>query len=101
MSEKKYQRVEISKYIVADPDICHGQPTFRGTRVIVHLVLKSFSYGETIDQIATDYLIPPEAVTEALYLAADALLEQHAVPYPEPLPMDELLSLNPTDPCTT
>jgi uncharacterized protein (DUF433 family) len=25
----------IGRYIVADPEICHGQPTFRGTRILV------------------------------------------------------------------
>ena len=27
------------RYIVADPRICHGQLTFRGTRVLVDIVL--------------------------------------------------------------
>ncbi len=25
----------IGRYIVTDPDICHGKPTFRGTRIFV------------------------------------------------------------------
>ena len=25
----------VGRYIVADPAICHGQPTFRGTRILV------------------------------------------------------------------
>lgn len=98
MSEEKYERVEIGKYIVADPHICHGQPTFRGTRVIVHLVVKGFSTGETIDKLAEGYRIPREAVVEALDLAAEAVLEKYEVPHPEPLPMEELLKLDPTDP---
>ena len=95
--KEKYKRVEISKHIVADPFICHGKPTVRGTRVLVHIFIKSLSCGETINEIATDYQIPAEAFIEALYLAAEALLEKYAVPYPEPVPMDELLKLNPTD----
>lgn len=29
----------LGKYIVADPDICHGESTFRGTRILVADVL--------------------------------------------------------------
>jgi uncharacterized protein (DUF433 family) len=25
----------LGRYIVTDPQICHGQPTFRGTRIMV------------------------------------------------------------------
>ena len=28
------------RYIVSDPDICHGKPTFRGTRILVADVLE-------------------------------------------------------------
>ena len=94
MSEEKYQRVEIGKYIVADPYICHGKPTFRGTRVMVHFVLRSFRRGETINRLALDYQIPPEAVVEGLRLAAEALVEKYAVPYPNPLSTDELLKMD-------
>ncbi len=30
----------LSRYIVADPRICHGKPTFRGTRIMVADVLE-------------------------------------------------------------
>ena len=29
----------LGRFIVADPKVCHGQPTFRGTRVFVADVL--------------------------------------------------------------
>ncbi|HIE29634.1 TPA: DUF433 domain-containing protein [Candidatus Poribacteria bacterium] len=29
------QRIEFGKYIVADPNICHGALTFKGTRIFV------------------------------------------------------------------
>lgn len=92
MSDQKYQRVELSNYIVADPYICHGQPTFKGTRKIVHLIVRSFCSGWTIDEIAKRHRLPKEAVEEAINLAAEAILEMYAVPYPEPVSMDELIS---------
>jgi len=27
-------RIEINEYIVADSEICHGKPTFKGTRIM-------------------------------------------------------------------
>ena len=30
----------LGRYVVADPKICHGQPTFRGTRILVADVLE-------------------------------------------------------------
>jgi len=35
----------IGRYIVADPAVCHGQPTFRGTRILVADVLEQVSAG--------------------------------------------------------
>lgn len=92
MSEKKYQRVELSKYIVADPYICHGQPTFKGTRKIVHLIVRSFRSGWTIDEIAFNHELPREAIIEALEIASEAFLERYSVPYPEPVSTEELIS---------
>lgn len=41
------------QFIVADPQICHGYPTFRGTRILVRDVLEQVAMGldwETICQ---------------------------------------------------
>ena len=39
------ERKIIGRYIVADPRICHGQPTFRGTRIMVSQVLEQLADG--------------------------------------------------------
>ena len=39
------KRVEFGQYIVADPGVCHGQPTFKGTRVLVWVVLEQLADG--------------------------------------------------------
>jgi len=92
MSDQKYQRVDLGQYIVADPYICHGQPTFKGTRKIVHLIVRSFRSGRTIDEIALNHELPREAIIEALEMASEAFGEKYAVPYPEPVPTEELIS---------
>ena len=33
-------KIVINKYIIADSNICHGKPTFRGTRIMVWQVLE-------------------------------------------------------------
>lgn len=40
------KRVLINKYIVADPSICHGKPTFAETRIMVWQVLEMLAAGE-------------------------------------------------------
>jgi len=39
---KRHQMAKrmIGRYVIADPAICHGQPTFRGTRILVADVME-------------------------------------------------------------
>ena len=46
---KRRTRKELGRYIVADPDICHGQPTFTGTRIMVKSVLFCVAQGKDWD----------------------------------------------------
>lgn len=39
------EKVDVGKYIVIDPEICHGQMTFKGTRVPVDTVLTFLGKG--------------------------------------------------------
>ena len=68
----------IGRYIVADPKICHGKPTFRGTRIMVWQVLNMVAKGEDWDNISTAWVseIPKEAIAEAISLAAQVFVEQ-------------------------
>jgi len=76
-----YPRVEIGRYIVSDPYICHGKPTFKGTRVIVHLVIKNFEYW-CLNELAYEYPgVSREALIEALRLAATIFGKIHSVYY--------------------
>lgn len=65
-------RVEISDYIVTDSEICHGKPTFKGTRVMVWQVLEMLETGATIREIIEAYpSLTPDAIKAALRYAAD------------------------------
>ncbi len=48
-------RVQINKYIVADPEICHGKPTFKGTRIMVWQILEMLAGGESVKEILEDF----------------------------------------------
>lgn len=67
----------LSRHIVADPQICHGQPTFRGTRVLVADVLEQVAEGMAWESIVEEWrgAVTPEAIAEAVRLARESLVE--------------------------
>ena len=72
-------RVDLGEHIVADPVICHGKPTFKGTRIIVWQVLDDVAEGHSWDFICNvrwGGRIPLAAVAEAVRLARRALLDK-------------------------
>lgn len=51
-------RIEINEYIVADSEICHGKPTFNGTRIMVWQVLEMLEGGVPEEKILNAFLVP-------------------------------------------
>jgi uncharacterized protein (DUF433 family) len=41
--------------ITSDPAVCHGQPTVRGLRYPVEMVLELVSAGMTVEEVLADY----------------------------------------------
>jgi len=70
-------RVELGRHIVADPAICHGQPTFKGTRIMVWIVLEMLERGLTWDEIVWEWdgRVAKPAIAEAIAIAE--LVEKH------------------------
>src|SRR5437762_3709746 len=69
---------KLGQYIVADPRVCHGKPTFKGTRIMVWQVLSDVAKGKDWDFIAQRQWgghISKEAIAEAVRLAGNALLD--------------------------
>ncbi|MBI1927540.1 DUF433 domain-containing protein [Candidatus Poribacteria bacterium] len=77
------KRVELGKYIVADPKIAFGKPTFKGTRKTPDGVLSCFQKGHTLAEAAQLWGVSQEAVIEALDLARKAIIEYYRVPAAE------------------
>ena len=65
------------RYIITDPEICHGKPTFRGTRILFADVLEQVADGLSWESIISECLgsISYEAISEASRLSRQAFLE--------------------------
>ena len=77
----------LGRFIVVDPKVCHGQPTFRGTRIFVADVLEQVARGLDWETIIEEWhgSLTHEAIGEAVHLAAQALLK-HADEFEEIIP---------------
>ena len=69
----KTKPIELGEHIVVDPRVCHGKPTFKGTRVMVFQVLEQVAYGTPWERIVWSWRgkVPMEAITEAVRLASE------------------------------
>jgi len=76
MSTRK--RKELGQYVVADPEICHGQLTFKHTRILVADVLSLLAKGWGWQRISAAYhgRLSREAIAEVVELARASLLER-------------------------
>ena len=65
------------EHIIVDRNVCHGAPCFRGTRVMVSVVLDNLAAGRTADEILADYpSLRSEAIPAAIAYAADLARER-------------------------
>ncbi|MFZ4659718.1 MAG: DUF433 domain-containing protein [Caldilineaceae bacterium] len=67
----------ISRYIVSDLEICHGKPTFRGTRILVADVLEQVAEGLAWETIIAEWRgsLSRDAIAEAIRLSSAAFLD--------------------------
>jgi uncharacterized protein (DUF433 family) len=73
--KKTSQPKLMGRYIIADPKICHGQMTFRGTRILVSDVLDQVADGLAWESIIEQWHghVTKAAIAEAVQLAGQAL----------------------------
>jgi uncharacterized protein (DUF433 family) len=69
-------RKMLGQYIVADSEICHGKPTFAGTRIMVSQVVGMVARGLDWDHIVDEWdgKISKEAISEAMGLATQMFI---------------------------
>ena len=72
----KTQLMELGEYIVANPLICHGKPTIKGTRIMVWQILDELAHGMSPAQIVKAWggKISRQAIAECVGLARRLLL---------------------------
>jgi len=72
---------EIFKRISSDPDILHGKPCIKGTRIPVYLIVSLVAEGVSVNEIVKDYpSLSPEDIRAAVkYAAKLAEYEAYAV----------------------
>ena len=66
----------LDRFVVSDPAVCHGRPTFRGTRVFVSDVLDDVARGMAWEAITERWhgSISKDAIAEVVRLAREALI---------------------------
>ena len=75
------KRIKLGRHIVADPAVCHGTPTFIGTRIMVDQVLEMVADDTPWEEIIAEYdgAIGRAAIAEAVRLAGRSFTEKNAV----------------------
>jgi uncharacterized protein (DUF433 family) len=75
--------IHYADYITVDPQVCHGQPCFKGTRIMTYLVLELLEAGVGIDEIQTRYYrkLTPNYIKAALHYAAELMKAGESVPF--------------------
>ena|ERR1051326_2496789 len=77
-SKKRQGPVFVGKFLVTDPAICHGQLTFRGTRVPVQTLLLYLAKGYYIEYLRRSWPeVSSEAILEAMELATELLSREY------------------------
>jgi uncharacterized protein (DUF433 family) len=65
--------------ISIDPQVCHGKPCIKGTRVMVSVVIDNLAEGESHESIRRGYNIEDEDIQAALHYAAELARDRFAV----------------------
>ena len=65
------------EHITVDPEVCHGKPCIKGTRIMVSVVLDNLAAGQTKEEITESYPpVSPADVQAAIAYAADLARER-------------------------
>ena len=74
---------DYAQYIMIDAQVCHGKPVFKGTRIMVHLVLDLLEAGVSAEEITRPEYYPQltkKHIKAALHYASDLLKTREYVP---------------------
>jgi uncharacterized protein (DUF433 family) len=76
-------RINWQSFISIDPEIHHGEPCIKGTRISVAIIIGSIADGMSMDDIIKEYpQIKRESIQAALAYAAEAVRTEIILPLP-------------------
>ncbi len=79
------KKVIVNDYIVADPQICHGKPTFRGTRIMVWQILEMLEAGLSKKEIIKQFpVLTSQHIKAALNYASSLTREGYVIVNTQP-----------------
>ena len=65
------------EYITVNPEICHGKPCLKGTRIMASVILDNLVVGQTPEEIIESYpSVSREAIQATIAYAADLARER-------------------------
>ncbi len=69
--------------IATDPQICHGQPCIKGTRIMIYLILELLEAGITPAEVLRDYYpqLSELDIRACLHYSANMIREAEYVPF--------------------
>jgi uncharacterized protein (DUF433 family) len=81
MNSTSGRPIQLEERIVRDPQVCGGEPVFKGTRVTLRTVLASLAAGDSAEAILASFpSLKPEDVQAAIAFAAASAEEDLPVP---------------------
>lgn len=64
------------------PEVCHGRPCIKGTRVMVSVVLANLAEGESHEALMRNYHLAADDIQAAILFAAD-MADDSFLPTPQ------------------
>ena len=73
--------MDYAAHFVRDPAVCGGETVFRGTRVLLRVVLADLADGASVSEILTDFpSLTEQQVRAAIAFAAAAARDDMPIP---------------------
>jgi uncharacterized protein (DUF433 family) len=72
----------MNERIIIDPEIQHGKPVIRGTRVPVARIIGGLAGGMTKDEVMREYQVTEQDIEAALSYAAELIEAEEFHPLP-------------------
>ncbi len=69
-------------HIIIDPEIQHGKPIIKGTRIPISRIIGGLAGGMTKEEIMQEYEISEEDIRAALLYANELIEEEEFYPLP-------------------